>query len=189
MTFSYLAFEFVGPALLFGVLVAVFTRMFLVLFSIRLSASMVFLMASVLFFVALTQHPFPSRSDLSCPVASASPQLSIFNFRHTIFSLAERNIPVHLWLGNKTILATLMNVVVCMFIGAALAFRSITISGALLIGLALSFSIELTQLTGVWGIFPCAYRQFNVDDILFNVLGVGLGFYFARKFFVGACSR
>lgn len=42
-------------------------------------------------------------------------------------------------------------------------------------GFALSLLIELTQLTGVWFVYPCAYRHFDVDDILFNTIGAGLG--------------
>lgn len=46
---------------------------------------------------------------------------------------------------------------------------------AMLGGFALSSLIELTQLTGVWFAFPCAYRHFDVDDIIFNTVGAVLG--------------
>lgn len=39
-----------------------------------------------------------------------------------------------------------------------------------------SLFIELTQLTGVWGVYGCRYRTFDVDDILTNTLGAILGF-------------
>lgn len=39
-----------------------------------------------------------------------------------------------------------------------------------------SLFIELTQLTGLWGIYDCRYRTFDVDDILTNTLGAILGF-------------
>ncbi|HEY8790769.1 MAG TPA: VanZ family protein [Actinopolymorphaceae bacterium] len=42
-------------------------------------------------------------------------------------------------------------------------------------GFALSLLIELTQLTGVWFVYPCAYRHFDVDDIIFNTIGAALG--------------
>jgi glycopeptide antibiotics resistance protein len=44
-----------------------------------------------------------------------------------------------------------------------------------LVGFGLSLLIELTQLTGVWFVFPCAYRHFDVDDVLFNTVGAALG--------------
>ncbi|MBD8063601.1 VanZ family protein [Actinomycetaceae bacterium Sa1BUA1] len=42
-------------------------------------------------------------------------------------------------------------------------------------GLATSAVVELTQLTGVWGLYPCAYRVFDVDDLLTNTTGAVLG--------------
>ncbi len=47
--------------------------------------------------------------------------------------------------------------------------RGILIAG--LAGLVVSGIIETTQLTGVWGIFPCAYRVFDVDDLIANTSG------------------
>lgn len=46
---------------------------------------------------------------------------------------------------------------------------------ATLVGLGVSLVIETTQLTGVWGIFPCAYRVFDVDDLLTNTVGALVG--------------
>ena len=46
---------------------------------------------------------------------------------------------------------------------------------ALVAGVALSGFVEVTQLTGVWGLYPCAYRVFDVDDLLTNTLGAVLG--------------
>ncbi|WP_240665818.1 VanZ family protein [Agromyces sp. LHK192] len=51
--------------------------------------------------------------------------------------------------------------------------RGVVVS--LLAGLGLSLLIELTQLTGVWGLYPCAYRVFDVDDLLTNTLGAVIG--------------
>jgi glycopeptide antibiotics resistance protein len=38
----------------------------------------------------------------------------------------------------------------------------------------------VAQLTGIWGLYPCAYRQFNVDDLMLNAIGVVVGFLMAR---------
>jgi len=46
---------------------------------------------------------------------------------------------------------------------------------AFVTGLLVSLTIETTQLTGAWGIFPCAYRVFDVDDMLTNTVGAVLG--------------
>jgi glycopeptide antibiotics resistance protein len=41
-------------------------------------------------------------------------------------------------------------------------------------------AVELTQLTGIWGLYPCPYRQFDVDDLILNTTGVVIGFALAR---------
>lgn len=47
---------------------------------------------------------------------------------------------------------------------------------ALLAGLGLSLFFELTQLSGLYFIYPRPYRVFEVDDLILNTLGTGLGF-------------
>jgi uncharacterized RDD family membrane protein YckC len=42
-----------------------------------------------------------------------------------------------------------------------------------------SLFFELTQLTGVWFIYPCAYRLFSVDDLILNTVGAALGWLIA----------
>lgn len=42
---------------------------------------------------------------------------------------------------------------------------------AAVLGLGTSLLIETTQLTGVWNIYDCAYRLFDVDDLMVNTLG------------------
>lgn len=51
--------------------------------------------------------------------------------------------------------------------------RGVIVSTA--VGFAISLLIELTQLTGVWGLYPCAYRLFDVDDLIANTLGALIG--------------
>jgi glycopeptide antibiotics resistance protein len=42
-------------------------------------------------------------------------------------------------------------------------------------GLGLSLLVELTQKTGVWHLYSCAYRLFDVDDLIVNTLGATIG--------------
>lgn len=46
---------------------------------------------------------------------------------------------------------------------------------AVLVGAATSLFIETTQVTGMWWIYECAYRVFDVDDLITNTLGAVLG--------------
>ena len=43
------------------------------------------------------------------------------------------------------------------------------------LGLGLSLLVELTQKTGVWHLYDCAYRLFDVDDLIVNTLGATVG--------------
>ena len=42
-------------------------------------------------------------------------------------------------------------------------------------GFGLSLLVELTQKTGVWHLYSCAYRLFDVDDLIVNTLGATVG--------------
>lgn len=42
-------------------------------------------------------------------------------------------------------------------------------------GACMSAAIEITQGTGVFGLYPCPYRLLDVDDLIVNTLGVGIG--------------
>ncbi|WP_186307504.1 VanZ family protein [Microbacterium sp. 1.5R] len=46
---------------------------------------------------------------------------------------------------------------------------------SILLGALLSLAIETTQLTGVWGLFECAYRVADVDDLIANTAGAAIG--------------
>ncbi len=46
---------------------------------------------------------------------------------------------------------------------------------AALVGFAVSLLIETTQLTGVWSLYDCAYRLFDVDDLVVNTAGAVAG--------------
>ena len=50
---------------------------------------------------------------------------------------------------------------------------------AFIISFLLTLFYEVTQVTGVYGIFNCAYRIFDVDDLMLNSVGAWLGFFLA----------
>ena len=59
------------------------------------------------------------------------------------------------------------------FLARAVFKRSLLVSTLITAGLSLA--IELTQLTGIWGVYDCAYRIFDVDDLMTNTAGGLLG--------------
>lgn len=51
-----------------------------------------------------------------------------------------------------------------------------------LIAFATTLFFEITQITGIYGIYNCAYRIFDVDDLMLNTAGAILGFLLAPAF-------
>lgn len=49
------------------------------------------------------------------------------------------------------------------------------VSRCIAAGFVTSLVIEVTQLTGIWWIYPCAYRVFDVDDLIANTAGAVIG--------------
>jgi len=56
-------------------------------------------------------------------------------------------------------------------------------------GFGISLLVELTQVTGVWGAFPCAYRLFDTSDLITNTVGALLGSLVAIPFARNRASR
>src|SRR5690606_30626281 len=86
-------------------------------------------------------------------------------------------------LTNPVILQLALNVV--LFVPLGFLLRTMYRKGiavATLAGFLLSLFIEFTQLTGVWWIYDCAYRVFDVSDLLTNTVGAILGSLFALLF-------
>ncbi|WP_295841558.1 VanZ family protein [uncultured Microbacterium sp.] len=80
------------------------------------------------------------------------------------------------YLTDPVVLQVALNVLLFAPLGfflRVLGGRGLLIAG--LVGFATSGIIETTQLTGVWGLFPCAYRVFDVDDLIANTGGALLG--------------
>lgn len=53
----------------------------------------------------------------------------------------------------------------------------------------LSLFFEITQLTGIYGIYPKAYRLFDVDDLIINTLGGMIGYFITPVFQLFLPSR
>lgn len=135
-------------------------------------------LGAVLFFLALAFHPLPDVAALArlCPLPGAEPNLVPLGFvRDTLQAWRDRT-DLEGFLRHNPLYSAGMNFALCVLIGRLWrpARPGWTVLGG---GFALSLAIELTQLSGFWGLYPCAYRKFDVDDLLLNTLGVALGAY------------
>jgi len=144
----------------------------------RPPAAAVGLVLSVAFVVFLGLSPFPAPGDVVCK----TPRLMPFNFIGVYRNLLAAEAPLGTWLTSPGALSPVMNVVFFALPGIFLArlgagWRRIAAAAVLL-----TAAIETTQLTGLWGVYPCPYRHFDTDDLLLNTLGVLLGAGLARRF-------
>ncbi len=107
---------------------------------------------------------------------ASTPQLRPFYFVDVLETRARVS---GTWL-NPAMWSTALNVVLLAPLGFFVRYLSgVRFMAATALGFMASLFFELTQLTGVWFIYPCAYRLFSVDDLILNTVGVALGWIVA----------
>lgn len=122
-----------------------------------------------------TMLPLPSSRAAACIPGRGIPQLSpghlVNDFQLTIAEQGLRGFAT-----SFTLWQVIFNVILFIPLGL-LAVRWLrgNILTAMALGLAASLSIELTQYTGIWGLYDCAYRVADVDDVITNTGGALLG--------------
>ncbi|KAB1647335.1 VanZ family protein [Pseudoclavibacter sp. CFCC 14310] len=119
--------------------------------------------------VCYTLLPLPSSGQYVC----RGVQLSL---GHDLRHLLASGPSVGGLMRSMVVWQLALNVALFVPLGVLLRVRhSAGVVVAAIGGLGVSLLIELTQLTGVWGLYPCAYRVFDVDDLTTNTLGAIIG--------------
>ncbi|SFR85743.1 Glycopeptide antibiotics resistance protein [Agromyces sp. CF514] len=123
---------------------------------------------------AYTLLPLPESGDYRCVGVVLNPLQAVLDIA-TVQARDGGSL-----LGNAAVQQVALNVLLFVPLGvfARLLFHRGVVA-ALATGFAVSLAIELTQLTGVWGVYPCAYRLFDTGDLAANTLGAVLGSLFA----------
>lgn len=131
----------------------------------------------------MTVVPLPRRSADMCGrfAAVADPQLIPGNTFGDIWKEAHGKVGVNaLVLQNPAVAGTLFNLLLLLPLGIFLRYhfrQGLRATAALGFGASLFF--ELTQWSGVWGLYACPYRLFDVDDLIVNTSGAMLGWVLA----------
>lgn len=143
-------------------------------------AHAVLLVAAAVYAVGMwtyTVLPPPPDPNRWCAVHTVAPQLRPGQFLRDIRNHGSYS------QGDLALQQVALNVVLFVPLGVfvrLLAGWSAT--RVAVVGLAVSLLVEVTQLTGDWRIYPCAYRLFDVDDLLVNTLGAVVGGVMAPLF-------
>ena len=115
--------------------------------------------------LCFTLYPLPADPVAFCAVHHLKPQLDLFRFVADIRTD-----------GLDAVLQIVMNVV--FFLPLGFIVRRVFHRGlptATVAGFLVSLLVETMQLTGTLGVFPCAYRLFDVDDLVWNTSGARCG--------------
>ncbi len=88
------------------------------------------------------------------------------------------------WLSSmrsSSFFTVAFNVVLTIPFGVYLRkYFKLSLFKAAVLGLLLSLFYETTQYTGLYGIYPKAFRFADVDDLIINTLGAVIGYFFER---------
>ncbi len=122
--------------------------------------------------------PLPRDGGAYCATRSyaSTPQLRPFYFLEVIQQRARGHWDLGAIMRNAPLWSTALNVVLLVPLGIYLRYLvKMRFLPAVLTGFGVSLFFELTQLTGLWFVYPCAYRLFSVDDLILNTAGALLG--------------
>ncbi len=129
-----------------------------------------------------TVIPLPSDPSGYCATRSyaSDPQLRPFYFLEVVDRRGGGDWSIGGMLGNPALWSTGLNAVLLLPLGFFVRYlNGMRFLAATVVGFGTSLLFELTQLTGMWFIYPCAYRLFSVDDLILNTAGAALGWLIA----------
>jgi len=122
--------------------------------------------------IAYTLLPLPVSTAATC-----APQLQLIPF-HFIADIARESAGkgLHSYVLGSATLQVVFNVALFVPLGIIVrGFFSRSLPVAVAVGLVTSVFIEATQYTAIWGVYGCAYRLADVDDVITNTLGAFAG--------------
>jgi glycopeptide antibiotics resistance protein/uncharacterized RDD family membrane protein YckC len=132
--------------------------------------------------VMQTVIPLPRDPAAYCAAQTyaSTPQLRPGYFLQVIDERAAGDWSLGAIMRNAPLWSTALNVVLLAPLGFFLRYLVGTrFLPAVAVGAGASLLFELTQLTGLWFVYPCAYRLFSVDDLILNTVGAVAGWLLA----------
>jgi len=135
------------------------------------------LLGSAVALAAFTVFPLPNPGTLECSSGTLSAYWQTEWFGSiALIGDAWASVGFPAVLASTAFLQVLFNVV--LFVPYGFFLHQVTRWNGLsvvLAGLATSALIEVTQGTGVFGLYECPYRVLDVDDLMLNTLGAAVG--------------
>ncbi|MGA6155462.1 VanZ family protein [Stenotrophomonas sp. NPDC087984] len=131
----------------------------------------------------MTIVPLPKQTGDMCErfAMVADPQWMPGNTFSDIWKEAHHKVGLNsLILQNPAVAGTVFNLLLLLPLGVFLRYHfGRSLRATTVIGFVVAMSFELTQWTGVWGLYSCPYRLFDVDDLIVNTSGAVIGWLLA----------
>lgn len=193
--------EVLVQAMLFFPVIAAFFTMPYVLYNYRkygsvLSLRILVIYSFILYLLCayfLVILPLPSRAAVA---AMTGPRAQLLPFQFVLDIVKESHASLFApasWLSlinNRALFQVVYNVVMLVPFGMYLHYYfRYSLKKTMAASFLLSLFFELTQLSGLYFIYPRGYRLFDVDDLMANTLGGILGYYIVRPFLKMLPSR
>ena len=150
---------------------------------------MVFLYSFVLYIMCatlLTMLPTPATASDAVAQQQAPQYIPLSSIRGWLAATHFDLLSPSTWKGtfyNRLAFYILANVVMTVPLGMYLRYYfEFSFGKTVVITLGYSLILELIQLSGLFGLYPVAYRMFDVDDLLTNTLGGVIGYGLIKPF-------
>lgn len=186
LVFPFIAFVFSLPYILYSY------HKYGSFLSMRIAIvySFILYMICAYFLVILPLPPIDEVAKLT----QASMQLQPFRFVSDILATTNfslQDVSTYLpTLNSASVYQVLFNFALTMPFGMYLRYYfKCSFKKTLLFSLLLALFFELTQLSGLYGIYPRSYRLFDVDDLMINTIGGVLGYALMQPFMKVLPSR
>ncbi|WP_063734910.1 VanZ family protein [Streptomyces sp. RTd22] len=131
----------------------------------------------------MTIVPLPKDASSTCIrfAAAAHPQWLPGNTFGDIWKEAGHQLTLGaLVFQNPAVAGALFNLLLTLPLGLFLRYHfRLGLRPTAAIGFGTALFFEVTQVTGVWGMYNCPYRLFDVDDLIINTSGAALGWLLA----------
>lgn len=144
--------------------------------------SFILYMMTVYFLVIM---PLPTFEEVAA-MKTKHPRLEPFAFigdiiRDSEFDITNPSTYKHL-ITDSCIYTVVFNVFMTLPLGMYLRYYfKCGLKKTIMLAFLFSLFLETTQLTGLYGIYPKAYRLFDLDDLMVNTFGSFLGYLIAGK--------
>ena len=138
--------------------------------------SFILYLITAYFLVILPLPTFEEVANMTGPITQLIPFTFISNMVKNIGEITNFNTFID-FLKKPSIYIALFNIVLTIPFGMYLRYYfKCSLKKTFFLSFLLSLFFELTQLSGLYFIYPRPYRLFDVDDLLLNTLGGILGY-------------